>query len=178
MSRQGFREAYPPPLADLASVSPSTTEVALIPVSTVSRLAIPAFTALPGQVFSIKAGGSVTTGVTAVNWTITPRWGTSNAGVSLGSSQLVAKSTSVTAGWFLQAYAQFRLVNDTAATQSTLVLHGTLQSGGLARDAVFGSTTATVDTTAAAGFWFGIVASGVDVSATFGVKFVLVEPIN
>lgn len=179
MSRQGFRELLAPPLADLATVSPSTTEVALVPVSAASRLAVPALTALPGQMWKITLGGIVTTGATAVNWTITPRWGTSNAGVSLGPSQAVAKTVSLTGvPWLLQAWMQFRAINDVTATQSIAVMHGSLESAALARDIVFGGTTATIDTTSALGFWFGIVASGADVSATFTPKMSLVEPTN
>lgn len=178
MSRQGFREAYKPPLADLAAVSPSNTEVALIPVASATKLAIPAFAIEPGQAFEIYAAGTVVTGATAVNWTVTPRWGTSNAGVTLGASTAVAKTVSVTVPWVLRALAQFRVVRDDAATQSTLMLTGTLESAALARDMVFGGTQGAIDTTTAQGFWFGIVASGADVSATFTPKQVLVEPIN
>jgi hypothetical protein len=179
MSRQSFREPLAPALADLATVAPSTTEVALIPVSTVSRLSVAALTALPGQVWKVTAGGVVTTGATAVNWTITPRWGTSNAGVTLGASQAVAKTVSLTGvPWMLQAWMVFRTINDTAATSSTAVMTGTFESAGMARDVVFGGTTATIDTTATAGFWFGIVASALDTSATFTPKLVVVEPLN
>lgn len=179
MSRQGFEEIYRPPLADLANVAPSTTEVALVPVSAASKLAVPALQVEHSQAFEIYASGVVTTGATAVNWTITPRWGTSNAGTSLGASQAVAKTTGLTAvPWELRARAQFRLVNDVSATSSVLVLTGTFESAGASREIVFGGTTATVDTTAAAGFWLGIVASGADVSATFTPKIVQVAPLN
>jgi hypothetical protein len=127
----------------------------------------------------VTLGGLVTTGATAVNWTITPRWGTANTGVTFGASQAVAKTVSLTAvPWMLQAWLQVRAVNDVTATQTTAVLHGTFESAGTARDMVFGGTTATIDTTAAAGFWFGIVASGADVSATFTPKLSLVETLN
>jgi hypothetical protein len=179
MARQDYRALLArPPVADLATVSPSTTEVALVPVSTGSKLSIPANTFEPNQGVKIYAAGTVVTGATAINWTLTPRWGTSNAGVTLGASTAVAKTASVTVPWVLQAFARFRTVRDDAATQSTLLLHGTFESAGAARDIVFGGTLGTVDTTSAQGFWFGIVASGADVSATFTPKDVWVETVG
>lgn len=179
MSDQTFRELLAPALADLAAVSPSNTEVALIPVSTPSKLAVAALAVEKPKLYKVTASGLLTSGATAVNWTITPRWGTSNAGVSLGASQAVAKTTGLTnVPWVLQAWALFRTVNNAAATQSVVVMGGTFESAGIARDIVFGGTTATVDTTTAQGFWFGIAASGADVSATFTPKLSLVELVN
>jgi hypothetical protein len=180
VSQQTYRDLLAaPPLANLANISPSNTEVALIPVSAGSKLAIAAMTLKPAQVLKVTAGGVVTTGATAINWTITPRWGTTNAGTTLGASQAVAKTASLTAvPWLLQFWLQVRTVNDTAATQTTVVGVGSFESAGTARDIVIGGTAATIDTASAAGLWFGIVASGADVSATFTPQIVIPETIG
>lgn len=179
MSRQDWRGLFGrPPVVDLAGIAPSTTEVALVPVAVGSKLAAPANSFDVNQGVKIYAAGTVVTGATAVNWTVTPRWGTTNAGVILGASVAVAKTASVTVPWVLQAWARWRVVRDDAATQSSLILHGTIESAGFARDIVFGGTVGTVDTTTAQGFWFGIVASGADVSATFTPKDVWVETVG
>lgn len=180
MAQQTWRDILAaPPLANLANVSPSTTEVALVPVSAGSKLSIAGMTFRPGQIFKVTASGLVTTGATAVNWTITPRWGTSNAGTTLGASQAVAKTTGLTAvPWLLQFWLQFRTVNDTAATQSTVIGAGSFESAGTARDIVIGGTAATIDTASAGGLWLGIITSGADVSATFTPQIVLSEIIG
>lgn len=180
MAQQTWRDwLAATPLANLTAVSPSNTEVALIPVSAASKLSIPAMTFRPGQIFKVTASGIVTTGATAINWTITPRWGTTNAGTTLGASQAVAKTVSLTAvPWLLQFWLQVRTVNDTAATQSTVVGIGSFESAGTARDIVIGGTAATIDTSTAQGLWFGIVASGADVSATFTPQIVIPEVIG
>jgi hypothetical protein len=69
-------------------------------------------------------------------------------------------------------------VNDTAATQTTVVGAARSSRPAFARDIVIGGTAATIDTTTAQGLWFGIVASGADVSATFTPQIVIPETIG
>lgn len=175
MSRQAYRELLKPVWADLATAAPSTTEIALVPVTAATKLAVAANVIDVPQTWKITLAGTVVTGATAVNWTITPRWGTTNGGVTLGASTAVAKTASVTVPWVLQWWGTFRVGRADAATQGTLIGHGTFESAGAARDIVFGGTQGTVDLTTGQGWWFGIVASGADVSATFTPKQALVE---
>jgi hypothetical protein len=179
MSRQYFRELLEPlALADFAPVTVTNTEATIAPVSATSGLAIPATAIRPGQAYKITAAGLITTSATAVNVTINPRWGTSAAGVLLGASTTVAKTASLTnVPFVVQLWAQFRTVNNVTATQSTVIAHGTFESAAVARDMVFGGTTATIDTTTAQGFWLGLLASGADTS-TITTKTVLVETLN
>jgi hypothetical protein len=177
MAQQTYRDMLvAAPLANNANIAPSSTEVALIPVSALSGLSYAGVTFKPGQLLKVTASGVVTTGATAVNWTITPRWGTSNGGVSFGASAAVAKTTGLTAvPWLLQIWVHFRSINNVSATQSVAMAGGSFESAGTSRDIVFGGTSATIDTVSASGLWLGIVASGADVSATFTPQLVISE---
>jgi hypothetical protein len=84
----------------------------------------------------------------------------------------------VTVPWLLQFWLVFRAINDIASTSSVAIGGGSFESAGVTRDMVIGGTTATIDTTTAQGLWFGIVASGADVSATFFPQLVIVETIG
>lgn len=177
MAQQTYRDLLSaPPLANQANISPSNTEVALVPVSALSGLSFAGATFRPGQLLKVTVSGVVTTGATAVNWTITPRWGTANTGVTFGASAAVAKTTGLTAvPWLLQFWLHFRTINNVTATQSTAMAGGSFESAGAARDLVLGGTAATIDTVSASALWLGIVASGADVSATFTPQLVVTE---
>lgn len=99
----------------------------------------------------IRAGGIVTTPAAAGTILTTPRYGTTTGGVTLGPSVAVTGTNSQTnVPWLIQWFMFFRSFGATA----TMVGFGTLETGALARDSIFGGTTATVDTTAASGITF------------------------
>lgn len=154
IGHQSFSEPLEPPmLADLAAVAPAAaTETVLwtpsasavpftfFPVGTITK---------PGQSVKLRAFGVMTVPATAGTCTVTPRYGVSTAGVTLGASSAVAAGTisQTNVPWILQAYGKYRSLGVAA----TMVFSGTLETNGIARDAVFGGIVATIDTTTAQG---------------------------
>lgn len=158
---QTFDELIEPPMqADYAAAAPgAATETVLWTPNTTTQphTAAPAnyFTRV-GQRWSIQAGGIMTVPATAGTTTITPRWGTSTAGVTLGASAAVAVGTGsqTNVPWVIQFFGSFR--GPMASASSTFVAVGTYESNGVPRDLVFGGTTATIDVTTAQGIVFGV----------------------
>lgn len=169
---QTFSELVEPVLdRDLSAVSPAaaTETVLWTPnTTTLPHTAIPANTLRSGQTVKVRASGLMTVPATPGTVIITPRFGTSTAGVTLGASApAVAAVASLTnTPWVLQFDAIVRTTGSGAATTGVLVGGGTFESAGVARDIVFGGTTATIDTTAAGGIVFGITDSVISLSYT------------
>jgi hypothetical protein len=143
---------------DLSAVV-ATSETALWAVANFTP--IPANYARSGQTFELIATGIYSTGASGT-LIITPRYGTTTGGVTLGASvtQTVPINLSAEA-WFMHAILNFRKVDASAATQSTAMAGGVFSGGGIAGTAgsscvvAFGGTAGTVDTTAAAGLFIG-----------------------
>lgn len=175
MSRQYFSEVLTPIMtADQTAVT-GTTEVALWPVS--PWTALNSNQLQPGQCFRLKAWGIITTaGASPGTLTVTPRYGTTTGGTTLGASAasatLAVSQTNVP--WYLDLNGVCRSIG----TAGTMVANGTLDvpASVLASSMIFGSTTATVDTTIAAGIFLGVtLGSASDSMTTKGLYFELLN---
>ena len=161
MSRQYFADnPYADPAVASQSAITATTETGLFPVA--QFLPIPASDARVGKIYYGEMGGIYSTSASASTLTLTPRWGTSTGGVTLGASiaQTVPVSLSNEA-WYLRFHVIMRTVNNGSATSSTAMLQGCFWGAGIAGTAStqcvvpFGGTSGTVDTTSAQGIWIG-----------------------
>lgn len=170
-ARQYFRELQEPvPLADLANIA-GTAEADLLAAATWTPIA--ANQPRAGQLWSLTAWGVMTTSTTPGNITVTPRYGTSTGGTSLGASTAVALTASLTGlPWFLKSYMTIRSVG--AAGSAVCV--GTLETQVAARDIVFGGTTASINTTAAGGLFMGLTLGAASVTMT--TKGIAFETLN
>lgn len=147
-----------PNYVDLTAVT-ATSETGLWPVA--SFTPIPAIYARSAQTFELIATGIYSTGASGT-LIITPRYGTTTSGVTLGASvtQTVPINLSGEA-WFMHAVLNVRKADNSAATQSLVMAGGVFSGGGIAGTSgsscvvVFGGTQGTVDTTAAAGLFIG-----------------------
>lgn len=151
MSRQYFRELLEPiPVADLAAVTGGTVEVSLFPAATWAATA--ANSLRPGQMLKLSIFGLCTTPATPGNLTITPRYGTTTGGITMGASVAAAMTASLTnVPFFLEFLVTCRAVGATGS----MVGGGLLTSQILAAPLTFGGTTATIDTTIAGGLFIG-----------------------
>lgn len=176
-SRQYFAEVIAPVMTSDVTAITGTAEAVMWPASPWSSL--PANTLQVGQAFRIMAGGVLTTpAATPGTMTITPRFGTSTSGTSLGAS--VASPTLITSltnvPWSLIATFVCRTIGATG----TVVINGHFecQAVGPAPGAGlnFGGASTTVDTTAAAGLVFGATMGSASDSLT--TRQVVFEALN
>ena len=151
--------AYPtvamPPTADLGTII-ATTETALWTPATYAP--IPANTCSVGRVYRLVAGG-VMSFAAAGTLTITPRFGLSVAGTTMGAS-IAQTSPGVTANrpWRLEMDVVCRSVG--AGATSKVIGAGTFTTSGLGTvgtgvSFAFGGTEALVDVTVASGLCVG-----------------------
>jgi hypothetical protein len=176
-SRQYFNEIIAPvPTADVTAIT-GTAEAIMWPASPWSSL--PANTLQVGQALRIFAGGVMTTpAATPGTMTITPRFGTSTAGTTLGASvaspTLIVSLTNVP--WSLIAVFACRSIGATGS--GVMSGHFECQAVGPAPGAGlnFGGTVATIDTTAAAGIVFGATMGSASDSLT--TRYVAFEALN
>lgn len=157
MSRQYFADLpYADPSIANQSAIVATTETVLFPVA--QYLPIPASDARAGKIYWFKMGGIWTSAATGT-LTLTPRWGTTIGGVTLGASTATTVPVSASnVPWCIDGFIQMRTVNNGTATSSTAMCHGSFASSGLTAagfSLAFGGTSGTVDTTVAAGLWLG-----------------------
>jgi len=155
-----------------------TTETALFPVANFSGFA--ANQLRSGQVWHLTSFGIITTaGASPGNITITPRFGTSTSGTSLGASEARALATSGSnLAWRLEY--DF-IVRRAEGANATCVGNGwagfatgVLSSG---TNMYFGSTASvTIDVTAAAGIFIGITLGSASDSMT--AMGVMLESVN
>ena len=148
MSR-GYFEDMPygdPPIANLTAVT-ATTETILWNQQFSS---VPANDARAGKVYRLTAGGILSTAASGT-LIITPRWGSTTGGTTLGASVTQTVPINLTAvPWFMTAICTVRTVGAPGAN-STVMLNGLFQSAGTAAtagsgfDVVFGGTSGTVD---------------------------------
>ncbi len=159
MSRQYFADVLIEPVgADLPTIT-ATTETVLVPTV---YTPINAFDPRAGKVYELIVGGTCTTG-TAGTLTITPRFGTTISGVSIGASGAQNYVPSITTAPFLFRY--FLIFRSIGLTGANSVCYGTgnWSSGGAVATAASetavwagGTATASVDVSAASALWIGV----------------------
>jgi len=151
----------PPPDA-LSAVTFSASEQALWPATTwtpmTANLQAPAH-------FELFASGTITTVTSPGTMTLTPRWGTSVSGATLGASNAVTLTASVTAvPW--QLYGEVTVRG--AGTGTNARVYGTFQflgklaaagNGAADQNLLFGYTAATGDSSGAQGLFMGLTGS-------------------
>lgn len=158
MSRQYFQDLLAePPIANLAAIT-ATTETALWNAAQFSSIA--AGDGKPGKIYVVRAGGIVTFNSSGT-LTITPRFGLTTGGVTLGASIAQTVPGVITnQPWCLEFYLIVRTLgapgaNSTVFGTGTFTTNGTgtatLAGFGLA----FGGTQGTVDLSVASGLTFG-----------------------
>lgn len=174
MSRQYFAEVLAPIMtADQTAVT-GTSETALWPVSPYT--ATVANQLQPGQVYRIFATGVLTSALSSPGTlTITPRWGTTSSGTSLGisaaSATLTTSKTNVP--WWMECLTICR----TLGTSGTMVFNGNFVCDQVGISALaFGGPSTTIDTTTAQGFYLGVTLGSASDSMT--TRLVTVEAIN
>ena len=156
MSRQYFEDMPIEPLCGSNTICSSTgaaitatTETALFPVA---QTIIPAADVRPGKVWKLSAGGIYTTGATGT-LTITPRWGTTVSGVTMGASVAqTAPVYNITAGaWYMEFMCLCMSTSWQTLIHASVIGTGFFKGQGLGGTAascnniVFGGTAATVD---------------------------------
>ena len=156
-----------------------TTETALFPVAQYSGWAANQLRA--GQMWHLSAYGIMTTaGASQGNITITPRYGTSTSGTSLGASAATALAASATnVPWRLEYDFDVRSIGNAGANSNvvgngwfgTTVAAITAATGNVV---FFGSTAnVAVDTSIASGLFIGItLGSASDTMTTMDVRLI------
>jgi hypothetical protein len=157
MSRQYFEDLLAePPIANLTAVT-ATVETGLWNVAQYTPIA--AGDPKPGRIYRVTAGGIVTFASTGT-LTITPRFGTSTGGVTLGASVAQTVPGVVTnAPWILDFTMVVRTVG-APGTNSTVIGTGTFSTNGTGTAGTsvsvnFGGTSGTVDVSVASGIFIG-----------------------
>lgn len=152
MSRQNFAELLMPVMVADQTAVPGTAEAVLWGAQ---FAALPAnFFDAPGKCIRLRATGVMTTGATPGTLTLTPRYGTTTGGTSLGAGTVSGTlATSVTnAPWFLDATCVCRSIGTAGSIAffgiwespvGFVTAPGSVECG---RNAV-----TTIDTTAATG---------------------------
>lgn len=162
MARQYFRSFVgEAPVVSQTQVAAAATDTILWnPAGLASNTAIAANAIAAGQTFHINAWGTETTAVTAAQTlTVTPRFGTTVSGTTLGASlSAPVHAVVATRPWYLEMWVTFRKIGSAGEAVCGGVLHSNCVVGTAATTnyapLTFGltSTTATaVDTTVAAG---------------------------
>lgn len=189
MGRQYFPSfAAETPVADFAAII-ATTETNLLTTNT--NLAL--FTPIPaafsnadgspqvGKVYRFVYGGIVSTSATGT-LTITPRYGTTTAGITLGASGAQTVSASLTNVPFHMEFSLVCRALSAAASGSTFVgtgwigISGMLATAGTGMLVPFGGTTATTcDTSIASSVCFGWTLS---VAGSVTPKYAFVQYLN
>lgn len=187
MSRQYFRESLgEAPVVNQTTVAAAADTILWNPAGLASNTALAANSVRPGQLFKVSAWGVTTTAVTAGQTVIvTPRFGTTTGGTSLGASRTAPVNAAVKTNvpWFLQMWVHFR----TIGASGTATCAGTLDSETIVGTAATtnastltfgtGATTATtVDTTVASGLLVSVTPSLN--TQTFTALCVVMEALN
>lgn len=134
-----------------------------------------------GKIYHFVYGGIITTGASGT-LTLTPRYGTTTAGVSLGASGAQTVAINLTnVPWFIDAWLVCRALSATASSSTFICsgkfsMSGTLATAGGGCIIPFGGTVATTcDTTAAGSLCMGWTLS---VAGSVTPRIALVRPIN
>jgi hypothetical protein len=144
------------PPASVISTSSVSGEVGMWPAATWTPL--PANTLIAPETMRLAVSGTVVSGATPGNWTVTPRLGTSTSGGTLGASGAVALTASVTANYYLIGDLTIRSIGTGTAASAIGFFHivGKLSATGASDiNQVFGHTVATFDSSAAQGLFMG-----------------------
>jgi hypothetical protein len=160
MSRQYFADVITEPLGTVFGTITATTETVLIPTIVTP---IPAGSMRVGQVYELVVGGTCTTGASGT-LTITPRFGTSISGTSLGASAAQTVVPSITTAPFLCRAYVVCTASGQAGANSSVRCHGNWQQAGAAGTAAsetsvyFGTVGAavSVDISIAQALWIGV----------------------
>ncbi len=154
-----------------------TAEASMFPVAQYSGFAANQLRA--GQIWRLSTFGIITTAATPGNITITPRFGTSTSGTSLGASvatALIASQANIP--WRFEYDFILRSVGN-AGANSNAVGNGNFTAGVavVANDMVMGSTAnVLVDTSIASGIFIGVTLGAATVSMT--TMGVMLESLN
>lgn len=157
MSRQYFQDLLvDPPLANQSAIV-ATTETSLFPAAQYSPINIGDMRV--GKVYKLSAGGIYTTGASGT-LIITPRFGTSTSGATMGANAAANVPVSLTnVPWYLELNCVVRTVG-LAGANSTVIGTGFFVgagtgSVGTALSFAIGGTSASVDATIAQGINLG-----------------------
>lgn len=159
-----------------------TSEAAMFPVAQYSGFAANQLRA--GQIWKLTATGIMTTaGASPGNITITPRYGTSTSGTSLGASAATALATSGSnVPWLFDYYFVVRAIGN-AGANSSVIGTGVFTTGVAAiaastgNSVIMGSTASvSVDTSVAAGLFIGVTMGSA--SDTMTTMSVMLESLN
>lgn len=158
MGRQYFQDLLAePPLANLAAIT-ATTETALW--SAAQYTPIFANDGRAGKAYLVRAGGIVTFAATGA-LTITPRFGLTTGGTTLGASIAQTVPGAITnQPWILEFYLFVRSLgapgaNSTVYGTGAFTSNGTGTATNTGFGLAFGGTQATVDLSIASGLTFG-----------------------
>ena len=181
MANSSYRAIFNP--AGLMYAAPAAvagTTIALLwpmSASTAPQTTIPQNALYTGQILKVTAGGIMTTAASAQgNLTVTPIWGTTTAGTSLGASAATALTASLTnVPWFLEMFVYCRSISNVASS-STLVCSGNLACPTNVSVPFGGAAVTTCDTTTAQGLAVGVTLGSA--SDTMTTQFVLLESVN
>jgi hypothetical protein len=180
MSRQYFDDLPNEPLAIANSVvNFLTAELALFP--NVSQIAIPTADVRPGKIWRLTAGGIWTPPATGT-LTITPRWGTTTSGITLGASGAQTLAVGAAASqWWLQGLLMCRAVGlsglfSTFIAQGLFSGQGAVGTAGSAIQVAFGGTQTAVGDPTLGGFFIGMTFS--TTGATMTPQIVALQSMN
>ena len=179
MAKQTFQDVTKtPPLADQTTVT-ATVETAAWTAAAFT----PVFANDPevGKIYRVSAGGTVTTAATGT-LVVTPRYGTSTGGLTLGASAAQTTTASLTTQpWILQFDLVFRAISSSASSSTAtgagyFLCQGVLATAGSAWGNTFGGTTVTTaDTTTNQGIFIGVTFS---VAPSFICKYAFIQTLN
>jgi hypothetical protein len=165
-----------PPIANLAAIV-ATTETALWAAASFTPIA--ANDCKAGRIYRVTAGGIMSFAATGT-LTITPRFGLTTGGTTMGAS--VAQTTpgvTTNQAWYLEFTMVCRTVG-AAGANSTVIGTGSFQSNGTGTAGTgvglsFGGTSATVDISVATGITIGWTLS---VAGTVTPQWVTMQSLN
>lgn len=160
-----------PPIANQTAITANGAETQMYAVATFAQ--IKSFLPQTASVFELYAGGILSTAAAATTLTITPRYGTTTGGVTLGASGAVTLPSSMTnVSWNLAAILTVRAAgngaNSTMVLNGTLVTQGAIATAGSAGVVAFGGTVATTANVT--------VDSGIFIGVTWGVAGCTMTP--
>lgn len=178
MSRQYFMDTLnDPPIANLTAVV-ATSETALWNPSNYTP--INANDARPGKIYKVTAGGIMSFASTGT-LLITPRWGLTTAGITMGANVTAVTTPGVTTNtpWTLEFVCICRTVGAPGANSTVIgtgkFVTGNLGTAGTAVAFAFGGTSATVDVSIATGICIGWTLS---VAGTVTPQYAFIQSMN
>lgn len=162
-----------PPPADLTTKTSISGEVGLMTAAEIaSYLAIPANGVVFPSAWRAVITGAMTTSTSPGNLTITPRIGTTTAGVTLGAGVAFAMTASITASiWKMEVDMTLRsggIAGNNAVALAFGHFLGTIVAGGnaVSYNQLFGHTPASYDSTLATGLFIGLTSTVTTVTFT------------